>query len=124
MDYMIRYRAYLGPLARQLRKHSTLAEVLLWRYLKARQRRGVDFHRQKPIGNYIVDFFAPGPMLAVEIDGETHRFKEEDDVRRQQELERMGVRFLRFGDRLIKRRTEGVAQMIDEWLERWEREDR
>ena len=110
----------MSHLARQLRKQSTLAEVLLWRRLKGRQRRGVDFHRQKPVGEYIVDFFAPGPMLAVEIDGETHRFKEREDVERQRNLEAMGITVLCFEDRLVKRATDGVARIIDDWLEAWE----
>ncbi|MDX1671590.1 MAG: DUF559 domain-containing protein, partial [Balneolaceae bacterium] len=52
------YNPKLVPLARSLRKNSTLAEVLLWQKLNKKQL-GVDFHRQKPIGNYIVDFYCP-----------------------------------------------------------------
>jgi very-short-patch-repair endonuclease len=118
---MFHYDPRLKRLARELRKRSTLAEVLLWRHLKRRQRRGIDFHRQKPLDEYIVDFFAPGPMLAVEIDGKTHRFKEREDVERQRKLEAMGVRFLRFDDRLVKRRIDCVVQTIDDWIEEWER---
>ena len=45
--------------ARQLRKESTLAEVLLWNQLKKKRANGLDFDRQKVIGNYIVSNTAP-----------------------------------------------------------------
>ena len=114
---MLRYNPKLKSLARELRKLSTLAEVLLWRHLKGRQRCGVDFHRQKPIGEFIVDFFAPRLMLAVEIDGDTHRFKGAEDAERQRKLEAVGIRFLRFSDREVKANADGVAQAIDHWIE-------
>jgi very-short-patch-repair endonuclease len=41
-------------LARNLRKQSTKAEKLLWKYLRAKQLEGIKFRRQQPIGNYIV----------------------------------------------------------------------
>lgn len=53
----IHYNPKLKPLARQLRNNSTKAEIRLWGYLKGKQMHGYDFHRQKPIDNYIADFF-------------------------------------------------------------------
>jgi very-short-patch-repair endonuclease len=100
-----------------LRRRSTLAEVLLWRELKGRQRRGYDFHRQCPIERWIVDFFAPELMLAVEVDGLTHDFKADEDAVRQRRLEALGVRMLRFGDREVKRDPAWVAGQIDQWIE-------
>lgn len=80
----LRYDPNLKLLARELRNKSTLAEVLLWKHLKGRQRHGYDFHRQRPVDRYILDFFAPKLMLAVEIDGDSHRFKADEDAERQQ----------------------------------------
>lgn len=114
---MLRYHPDLKRLARQLRKQSTLAEVLLWRHLKGRQRCGVDFHRQKPIDEFIVDFFAPELMLAVEIDGDSHQFKGREDLERQLRLEALGIRFLRFSDRQIKTKIDSVVKAIDDWIE-------
>jgi len=51
------YNPMLKERAREPRKNSTLSEVLLWRHLKGKQMLGHDFDRQKPIGNFIVDFF-------------------------------------------------------------------
>jgi very-short-patch-repair endonuclease len=110
------YRPELKRLARDLRNHSTLAEILLWKQLKGKQRLGFDFHRQRPIDDYIVDFFSPALRLAIEIDGETHRFKGEDDAQRQRRLEARGIRFLRFGDAEVKHNMAGVLAEIDRWI--------
>ena len=72
----IHYNPKLKEIARKLRNNSTKAEIRLWNYLKGKQSKGYDFHRQKPVGNHIVDFFCNGLMLAIEIDGYTHSFKE------------------------------------------------
>ena len=102
--------------ARELRNHSTLAEVLLWKYLKGRQRCGYDFHRQRPISRFIVDFFAPKLKLVVEVDGATHDFRAETDAVRDRELRALGLEVLRFGDREVKRDALGVAEAIDRWI--------
>jgi very-short-patch-repair endonuclease len=54
------YNPNLKEKARRLRNNSTKAEIRLWIYLKGRQMMGYDFHRQKPIDNFIVDFFLQG----------------------------------------------------------------
>jgi very-short-patch-repair endonuclease len=107
------YNPALKKLARQLRENSTISEVLLWRYLKGKQIFGYDFDRQKPIDNYIVDFFCNELMLAIEIDGETHNDKGEEDKDRQARLEQLGIRFLRFTDMDVKHNIEGVIATIE-----------
>ena len=74
-----RYNPKLTQLARQLRNDSALSEVPLWNELKDKQMNGYDFHRLKPIDNYIVDFFCPALRLAIEIDGEDHFGTSEED---------------------------------------------
>lgn len=74
------YNSDLVPLACKLRNNSTLSKVLLWKKLKGKQMLGYDFHRQKPILNYIVDFYSPDLLFAIEIDGATHRFKNKQDI--------------------------------------------
>ena len=115
---IISYNPNLKELARQLRKNSTLSEVLLWQYLKGKQMFGYDFDRQKPVDNYIVDFFCNELMLAIEIDGDTHNYKIERDIKRQKRLEASGIRFLRFTDKDVKENIEGVVMMIGEWIRR------
>ena len=79
----LKYNPKLKHLARKLRKNSTLSEVLLWNELKGKKLMGIDFHRQKPIGTFILDFFSPDLMLVIEIDGITHAYKQKDDLKRQ-----------------------------------------
>lgn len=111
------YNPRLKQLARELRKRSTLAEILLWQHLKGDQRCGYDFQRQKPIDEYIVDFFAIDLMLAVEIDGDSHLLKGEADEERQKKLEALGVRLLRFDDSAVKADIDAVVRAIDNWIE-------
>jgi very-short-patch-repair endonuclease len=113
---IIRYNPTLKELARNLRKNSTLSEVILWRHLKGKQMLGYDFHRQRPVDNYIVDFYCSELLLAIEIDGESHDAKGEDDLKRQKRLESLGVRFLRFYDRDVKENVEGVVGAIEDWI--------
>jgi very-short-patch-repair endonuclease len=80
--------------------------------------QGYDFHRQRPIDRYIVDFFCPALMLAIEIDGLSHRLAEgrERDLPRQQRLEALGVRFLRFSEREVLQEMPSVLQRIAEGI--------
>ena len=73
-------------------------EILLWNYLKKKQMRGCDFDRQKPIDNYIVDFYCKDFKLAIEIDGESHYGKEDKDKKRDKRLNKLGITVLRFDD--------------------------
>jgi len=111
------YNQNLIKLAKELRKNSTLSEVLLWKELKGKQRKGFDFDRQRVIGNYIVDFYCKDLMLAIEIDGNSHDAKYEADKNRQDILENMGVHFLRFADEKVKQDMLNVLREIDLWLE-------
>ena len=113
---IIPYKPYLKELAKQLRKNSTLSEVLLWNELKSKKLLGFDFDRQKPLGNYIVDFYCKDLMLAIEVDGDSHDYKYEEDCARQAELEKLGVRFLRFDDASIKQDMPNVLRKIEEWV--------
>ena len=99
-----------------LRKNSTFAEVLLWNELKGKKLMGIDFHRQKPIGNFIVDFFSPDLMLVIEIDGITHAYKQDDDIKRQQFLESLSLTVLRFQDRNVRKNMNGVVEVLKEWM--------
>ncbi|HUU30417.1 MAG TPA: DUF559 domain-containing protein [archaeon] len=112
------YNPKLKELSRNLRKNSTLSEVLLWQRLKKKQMLGYDFHRQKPIDEYIVDFFCPRLRLVIEIDGESHAERSEEDLSRQQSLESLGFHFLRSGDSEVKQNLTGVLLTIEEWVKR------
>lgn len=94
----------------------TLSEILVWNKLKNKQMMGYDFHRQRPIDQYIVDFFCPRLALVVEIDGDSHEGKLEKDSTRQLEIEHYGVHFLRFPDDEVKKDLDGVIEAIRDWI--------
>ena len=94
----------------------TLSEALLWNNLKKKQMCGFDFDRQKPIGDYIVDFYCKELSLAIEVDGNTHYFRQEEDELRQKELEKKGVFFLRFDHMEVKRNILNVLRVIEDWI--------
>ncbi|NAY91700.1 DUF559 domain-containing protein [Muricauda sp. JGD-17] len=98
---IIPYNPKLKEFAKQLRKNSTLSEVLLWQKLKQRAL-GVQFHRQVPLLEFIVDFYCYELKLAIEIDGISHDYKYEKDLQRECELAKVGVQVVRFSDNEVK----------------------
>lgn len=110
---IIPYNPKLKAYARELRKNSTLAEVLLWQNIK-QKALGVQFHRQVPLLEYIVDFYCHELQLAIEIDGDSHEYKYEADAKRQGLLEQQGVRFIRFSDNDVKKNMFSVGLSLEE----------
>lgn len=98
---IIPYNPKLKEYARNLRKNSTLSEVLLWQKIKQKSL-GVEFHRQVPLLDYIVDFYCHEILLAIEIDGNSHLYKYDYDARRQSRLEQYGITFIRIDDGDVK----------------------
>ena len=89
------YNPKLKALSRRLRRKGTLSEVLLWMQIKGGQIKGYKFTRQKPMGNYIVDFYCSRLRLAIEIDGIGHEDKFKEDKIRQKEIEKLRFRILK-----------------------------
>ena len=114
---IIPYNPKLKELARKLRNTSTYTEVMLWNYLKGKQVRGYDFDRQKPIDNFIVDFYCKDLMLAVEIDGESHYGNEARDEKKDRRLNELGVTVLRFDDTEVVHKLDNVLRKIEEWID-------
>jgi len=115
MSKIIPYNPKLKVLARKLRKDMTFGEVLLWNELKNDMFWGFDFDRQRCIDNYIVDFYCKELLLAIEVDGMSHNHEEAflKDELRQQKLERLGVRFLRFSEAEMKNDMLNVIRAIE-----------
>jgi len=93
----------------------TFGEVLLWNQLKDDQFWGFDFDRQRCIDNYIVDFYCKELMLAIEVDGMSHNFEGaflKDEIR-QQKLESLGVKFIRFTEGDMKYDMQNVIRAIE-----------
>jgi very-short-patch-repair endonuclease len=98
-DNLCGYNKRLQPFANKLRKDMTKAEACLWKYvLRARQMKGYQFRRQRPILNYIADFMCKELHLVIEVDGITHDSKLAKDNCRTDELRQAGFNVLRFTD--------------------------
>ena len=113
------YDEKLKCYARQLRNHSTDAEILLWSRLRRKQLLNIQFYRQKPLGKYIVDFYAPLPKLVIEADGGQH-FEEEyilRDKERDSYLLMQGLQVLRFDNLQILKSINEVVEVIFHTLE-------
>jgi len=115
------YHPKLKALSRNLRKKSTLSEVLLWNILKGKKIKGYQFMRQKPIDNYIVDFFCSKLKLIIEVDGISHNDKYKRDQIRQQRLESRDFSVLRFYEKDIKKDIRAVIGAIEDWIEKIEK---
>ena len=90
-----------------------MAEVLLWKNIK-NKALGVQFHRQVPMLEYIVDFYCHELMLAIEIDGNSHDYRYFEDKNRQNKLEEQGVHFIRFTDSDVKNNMFSVSMSLEE----------
>ncbi len=94
-----KYDPKLKELARKLRNNGTRVEVMLWNRLKKKQVLGQDFHRQKPLGSYIADFYCPEARLVIEVDGRSHlnngavvRDREKDEYLKKRDLSVLRLR--------------------------------
>ena len=76
------YNPALRTRAKELRKAGILHEALFWNQIKSGKLNGLDFDRQKIIGNYIVDFYCAEKNTIIEIDGPSHNGKEDYDKQR------------------------------------------
>ena len=85
--------------------------------------KGYLFNRQRPILDFIVDFFCPKLNLVIEIDGWSHIGEKQYDKKRQKKIEYLGITFLRFDDHDVKTNMNGVYQIIMEWIEGFEAKD-
>jgi len=81
---------------------------------------GYQFHRQVPIDDFIVDFYCHELKLVIEIDGDSHDYKYTKDRKRQEKLESLGVRFLRFEDLDVKQSMGYVLDEIYYWINDYE----
>ena len=110
----MKYNARLKNNARRLRRNLTDTEAALWSRLRNKQLLGIRFYRQKPIGEYIVDFFAPRAQLVVEVDCSQHLEGEHalKDRSRDRYLVALGLKVLRFNDREALEERDAVVEAI------------
>jgi very-short-patch-repair endonuclease len=119
----IYYNPKLKQLARNLRNNSTLSELLLWNVLKGKQLNGYQFMRQKPIGNYIVDFYCSKLNLVIEIDGDSHdSFKnQERDLEKDKFLQSLDLFVFRIEDLEVKKNISVIIEELLDWIKEYEK---
>jgi len=113
MDYLP-YSGNLKVLSRQLRKNLTDAERLLWLKIKRRQIKNYQFTRQKPIGNYIADFYCKKARLVIEVDGGQHYENNniKKDQKKDESFKKLGLRIIRFTNLDILKNIDNVVDKI------------
>ncbi|MFC2131855.1 endonuclease domain-containing protein [Bacteroidota bacterium] len=117
------YNEHLKELAKELRNDPTHAEKSLWYALRGKQVKGYDFHRQKPLGNFIYDFYSYALKLVIEVDGishETDEVKQNDKVK-DEYIRSVGFNILRFTDEEVLGNPNKVVSEIEEYIAEFER---
>ena len=101
-----------GKLQRTLRNNMSDAEQVLWHLLRGRQISGLEFRRQHPLGDTLLDFVCLDNRLVIEVDGGQHGQQAGYDGNRTQELHAAGFRVLRFWNNEVLKEIESVKQKI------------
>src|ERR1051325_11361720 len=101
---------------KELRNNPTAAEAILWKHLQRRRLLGKEFRRQFSISRYIVDFFCVECGIAIELDGAPHfrELKVESETRRTEFLRELGIKIIRFENRMVHENIEAVLETIRE----------
>ena len=114
---IINYRSDLKQKSRKLRKNSPLAEIILWKKLRAGQLSGYKFLRQKPIGPYIVDFLCKDLNLIIEIDGYSHEEKFNYDQKRDQYFKKLDFYIIHLRDKDIFNKIDNIIDDLKNSIE-------
>ena len=111
----LQYNPKLKARARELRNNMTAAEKKLWFGLR---QLPINIYRQKPIGNYIADFYIPSLKLVIEVDGESHIGNEdiEYDKLRTNEFEKLGLKVVRFWNDDVLYGFDEVFEIINSYI--------
>ncbi|RKG35209.1 DUF559 domain-containing protein [Acinetobacter guerrae] len=108
------YNKNLKLPSRDLRKNMTDAEQVLWQSIRRKQILGLQFYRQKPLLNFIVDFYCPAADLVIECDGGQHYTEDglAADKSRDYALNELGLMVLRFSNHEILTEIDAVVAQI------------
>jgi len=107
------YNNKLQPRLHKMSREMTKSEQKIWfEVLAEKKLLGYKFIKQKIIDNYILDFYCPKLMLAIEIDGESHNAKQEYDKIRDNFLKACGIKVLRFTNQDVLGNLAGVREFL------------
>lgn len=93
-----------------------MSEVIFWKQVRNGNFHGLDFDRQRIIGNYIVDFYLKSLGIVIEIDGSSHEFKEEYDSDRDKYLKSLKIEVIRIEDRRIRNDLGNVMNELEDFI--------
>jgi very-short-patch-repair endonuclease len=112
------YNGKLKETARKLRKAGILHEVLFWQQIKNKQLNGLNWTRQRIIGDYIVDFYNMPNKLVIEIDGYSHdnEEKQKEDAVRDKFLKSQSIDIIRISAKDVLQNMSGVITFLKERL--------
>jgi len=120
------YKQIINERARVLRKNQTPAEAVMWQQLRDHKFKNTKFFRQKPIlflaNNrvyfFITDFYCHKYSLIIEVDGDIHDKKEQQeyDSMREETLKEMGCKILRFKNEEVMKNTESVVKKLEGYI--------
>ena len=104
----------LKTLRQKLRNNIPIAEIILWSELQGRRLNGLKFRRQYGIGRYVVDFYCHKLKLVIEVDGSSHCTSkaEKYDKRRQEYIEKKGIKVVRCNNNDVYTNLDGVIEDI------------
>ena len=109
----MKYLDDLREICRRNRNNPTESEYKMWRMVLCGHKIREKFLRQKPIGNYILDFYCSKLMLAIEIDGDSHKDKYYQDKNRDEYLLIRGIKTIRYSnDQVLNRIDEVFKDLI------------
>jgi len=111
------YKSYLKKYSQINRKISTKSEWLFWNTILKWDRTWYRFLRQKPIEWYILDFYCPKLKLCIEIDGESHEWKGEYDEQRDQIVQLLWIKIIRYHEKDVLKKLEAVSIHINAEIE-------
>ncbi|MDL2228383.1 endonuclease domain-containing protein [Odoribacter sp. OttesenSCG-928-L07] len=117
---IIPYNSKLKKHTKYLSNNSNCQKCCCWNFIKNKSLE-IEFHRQVPIDEFIVDFFCHELLLAIEIDGYSHVYEYDYDVSRQNKLESFGITILRFNDISVKKDMNNVLRVLQFEIERLKR---
>ncbi len=101
-----------------MRSHGTAAEIRLWEELKDRRFLGLRFRRQHVVGQFVLDFYCSAARLAVEVDGDSHSFRQVEDSARDNYLTSVGLRVFRVSNEMVLSDTASVLSALENFIAR------
>ena len=112
------YKNKLKAYSKKNRKNPTLAEKLFRDEILKQDKTGYRFLRQKPLDNFIMDFYCPKLKLCIEIDGWYHQDEDQTDYDEVREniLETYNINILRFTNEQVFDDLNNIKKILNEYL--------